>query len=214
RAKRAQTAPVRRPGGVHRGLERMRRGAQRPPLAERPAANRRPAGPHAGAEPRLSGDHRHPAGQIGFALASLAIVPLLYAGFAAPTWLRRAWRQGEESKFRQATHDIVIFSTDQTALARRALEWAVRLTGTDSGFFASGPTILAIHGMSRDEAEQMKALAGSGDRQRTVPLGGRPPRTAIVVGLPASEASIVLVGGPFTPVFGSDEQAWLQQYAS
>ena len=157
---------------------------------------------------------KQPAVQIGFALASLAIVPLLYAGFAAPAWLRRTWRQGEESKFQQATHDIVIFSTDQTALARRALEWAVRLTGTDSGFFTSGPTILAIHGMSRDEAEQVKALAGSGDRQRTVPLGGRPPRTAIVVGLPASEASLVLVGGPFTPVFGSDEQAWIQQYAS
>src|SRR5206468_538723 len=76
------------------------------------------------------------------------------------------------------------------------------------------PTILAIHGMSRDEAEQVKALAGSGTANRTVPLGGKPPRTAIVVRLPGSEASIVLFGGPFTPVFGSDEQAWLQQYAS
>ena len=139
---------------------------------------------------------KEPAVQIGFALASIAIVPLLYAGFAAPTWLRRAWRQGEESKFQQATHDIVIFSTDQTALARRALEWAVRLTGTDSGFFASGTIILATHGMSQEEAQQVKAQVGSVDKQRTVPLGRRPPRTAIAVGLPAGDASLVLVLSP------------------
>src|SRR5207245_11028869 len=113
---------------------------------------------------------KEPAVQIGFALASIAIVPLLYAGFAAPTWLRRAWRQGEESKFQQATHDIVIFSTDQTALARRALERAVRLTGTASDFFASGPTILAIHGMSHDTAEHVRAPVDSIDQERTVHL--------------------------------------------
>jgi len=157
---------------------------------------------------------KEPAVQIGFALASIAIVPLLYAGFAAPVWLRRTWRQGEESKFQQATHDIVIFSTDQAVLARRALEWAVRLTGTDSGFFTLATTIMAMQGMTRDEAERIKSLVGSGTKHHTVPLGGRPPRTAIVVGLPASEASLVLVGGPFTPIFGSDEQAWIQQYAS
>ena len=157
---------------------------------------------------------KEPAVQIGFALASIAIVPLLYAGFAAPVWLRRTWRQGEESKFQQATHDIVIFSTDQAVLARRALEWAVRLTGSDSGFFTLATTIMAMQGMTRDEAERIKSLVGSGTKHHTVPLGGRPPRTAIVVGLPASEASLVLVGGPFTPIFGSDEQAWIQQYAS
>jgi len=157
---------------------------------------------------------KEPAVQIGLALASIAIVPLLYAGFAAPVWLRRAWRQGEESKFQQATHDIVMFSTDHAVLARRALEWAVRLTGTDSGFFDSGSSILAAQGVTLDDAEHIKSLVGPGAANRTVPLGGKPPRTAIVVRLPGSEASIVLVGGPFTPVFGSDEQVWIQQYAS
>jgi len=157
---------------------------------------------------------KEPAVQIGFALAGIAIVPLLYAGFAAPVWLRRTWRQGEESKFQQATHDIVMFSTDPAVLARRALEWAVRLTGTDAGFFDSGTTILATLGMTRDEAEVIRSRVGPGAANRTVPLVGRPPRTAIVVGLPGTEASLVLVGGPFTPVFGSDEQAWIQQYAS
>src|SRR5207245_11546163 len=101
---------------------------------------------------------KEPAVQIGFALASIAIVPLLYAGFAAPVWLRRTWRQGEESKFQQATHDIVIFSTDQAVLARRALEWAVRLTGTDSGFFTLATTIMAMQGMTRDGAERIESV--------------------------------------------------------
>src|SRR5438105_9787458 len=116
---------------------------------------------------------KEPAVQIGFALASIAIVPLLYAGFAAPVWLRRTWRQGEESKFQQATHDIVIFSTDHAVLARRALEWAVRLTGTDSGFFDSGSSILAAQGVTLDDAERIKSLVGSGTKHHTVPLGGR-----------------------------------------
>src|SRR2546422_6960995 len=37
-----------------------------------------------------------PAIRIGFALATIAIVPLLYAGFVPPAWLRRTWRQSEE----------------------------------------------------------------------------------------------------------------------
>jgi light-regulated signal transduction histidine kinase (bacteriophytochrome) len=47
-----------------------------------------------------------------------------------------------------------------------------------------------------------------------VALGGKPPRNAIIVAIPESEAAIVLLSGPFTPVFGSDEQGWIRQYAS
>ena len=156
-----------------------------------------------------------PAVQIGFALAGVAIAPLLYAGFAPPAWLRRTWRQGEESKFQQATHDIVLFSSDQATLARRALDWAVRLTGTEAGFFSSGEaTILATQGMTEDEARGLKAVIARSVNKTVVALGGTPPRTAIVTALPGSDALIVLVGGPFTPVFGSDERAWIRQYAS
>ena len=117
-----------------------------------------------------------PAVRIGFALSGLAIMPFLYAGFVPPTWLRRAWRQGEESKFREATHDILLFASDQATLARRTLDWAVRLSGADSGYFRSTGAIIA-------------------------PLAG-------------ADAAIVLVGGPFTPIFGTDEEAWLQHYAA
>jgi signal transduction histidine kinase len=156
-----------------------------------------------------------PAVQIGVALASVAIVPLLYAGFAPPSWLRRIWRQGEEAKFQQATHDIVMYSPDQATLGHRALDWAVRLSGADSGYFVSeGATILATHRMSDGEAKVIQhAIADAGDRT-VVPLGGTPPRTALIATVPGTAASMVLVGGPFTPLFGSDEEAWLRQYAT
>ena len=158
---------------------------------------------------------KQPAFQIGFALAGIAIVPPLYAGFAPPSWLRRLWRQGEESKFQQATHDIVMFSPDEATLARRALDWAVRLSGADSGYFLSdGTTILATHRMSIDEARQVQSTLGTAAAVHVVPLGGTPRRTAIIAAVPSSDASMVLIGGPFTPVFGSDEEAWLRQYAA
>ena len=156
-----------------------------------------------------------PAIQIGVALATIAIVPLLYAGFVPPAWLRRTWRQSEEDKFRQATHDILLFASDQVALARRSLDWAIRLTGADAGFFLNGPsTILATQGITADDAPTLQAaVAGAGERT-VIPLGGTPPRSAMIARLHVNDAAIVLVGGPFTPVFGSDEEAWLQQYAA
>jgi light-regulated signal transduction histidine kinase (bacteriophytochrome) len=68
--------------------------------------------------------------------------------------------------------------------------------------------------MTTEEASVLEStLAAAGNRQ-VVPLGGRPPRTAIIAPLEEADASIVLVGGPFTPVFGTDEQAWLHHYAA
>ena len=156
-----------------------------------------------------------PALQIGVALASLAIVPPLYAGFAPPAWLRRIWRQAEETKFQQATHDIVMFSPNQATLARRALDWAVRLSGADSGYFLSdATTTLATHRMSEADAGAVQARVASAGAHHILPLGGTPARTALIAAVPGTAASMVLVGGPFTPLFGSDEEAWLRQYAT
>lgn len=156
----------------------------------------------------------NPVLEIGVALAGLAIVPFLYAGFVPPTWLRRAWREGEETKFRQATHDILLFASDRATLAGRALDWAVRLSGADAGFFRSAGTIIATLEMTADEAAEIDARVNAAAGRDVVPLGGRPPRTAIIARLVEADSAIVLVGGPFTPVFGTDEQAWLQHYAA
>jgi signal transduction histidine kinase len=155
-----------------------------------------------------------PVVRIGVAIASLAIVPFLYAGFVPPTWLRRAWRESEEAKFRQATHDILLFASDRPTLATRALDWAVRLSGADGGFFRSEGTIIATLAITTGEAAALESTISAAAGGHVVPLGGRPPRTAIIAPLPEAEAAIILVGGPFTPVFGTDEQAWLQHYAT
>jgi signal transduction histidine kinase len=155
-----------------------------------------------------------PAVRIAIALATLAIVPFLYAGFVPPTWLRRAWRESEETKFRQATHDILLFASDRPTLANRALDWAVRLSGADAGFFRSAGTTIATLKMTTDEAASLEARISAAAGRHVVPLGGRPPRTAIIAPLAEPDSAILLVGGPFTPVFGTDEQAWLQHYAA
>lgn len=156
-----------------------------------------------------------PAVQIGMALASLAIVPPLYAGFAPPAWLRRLWRQGEETRFQQATHDIVMFSPDQATLAHRALDWAVRLSGAESGYFLLDATsILAGHRITEADAKAIQATVAAAGARHVVPLGGTPPRTALIAAVPGTPASMVLIGGPFTPLFGSDEEAWLRQYVT
>jgi signal transduction histidine kinase len=152
--------------------------------------------------------------RIALALSGLCIVPFLYAGFVPPTWLRRAWREGEESKFRQATHDILLFASDRKTLASRALDWAVRLSGADSGFFRQTSAIIATQAMTVEDAAAIEPAIGAAAPRRIVPLGGRPPKSAIIAPLAGVDAAIVLVGGPFTPVFGSDEEAWLQHYAA
>jgi signal transduction histidine kinase len=156
----------------------------------------------------------NPAVRIAIALSSLAIVPFLYAGFVPPVWLRRAWRESEETKFRQATHDILLFASDRATLATRALDWAVRLSGADAGFFRAEGTIIATLGMTTDEASVLESTVSAAAGRHVVPLGGRPPRTGIIAPLAQADAAIILVGGPFTPVFGTDEQTWLHHYAT
>ena len=156
-----------------------------------------------------------PAVQILFALAGLAIVPPLYAGFAPPLWLRRLWRQGEETKFHGATQDVVLFAPDRATLASRALDWAVRLTGAEAGFFTDqGTRILATRQISKEEAERIDATVKALHPQPIVALQGTPPRSAMVARLPGADWAIVLVGGPLIPVFGNDEASWLQHYVA
>lgn len=159
---------------------------------------------------------RNPAGQVVLALAGLLVLPLLYAGFAPPAWLRRTWREREEAKFAQATHDLVIFSPDTTTLATRGLEWAVRLSGAESGFIAyPGHTIIAVHGMSVDAATNTRSQIGEGHGARVVPAG--PGGSAAVVSPLLTErfaGVLVLLAGRFSPLFGADEVAWIARYAA
>jgi signal transduction histidine kinase len=156
-----------------------------------------------------------PAVQIAFALSGLAIMPLLYAGFVPPAWLRRAWRQAEESRLQDAINDLLVFAPDQATMASRGLDWAVRLMGADGGFVVGADgALLAVKDVTTEEASALAQRLGAIKDAQAVSLGGNPPRNAVLVPLAGSDARIVLVGGPFTPVFGSDDLSWIRQYAA
>ena len=51
---------------------------------------------------------RQPVIQVITELVALAIIPLLYASFAPPSWLRRQWRAGEEEGLRTFMEDLLV----------------------------------------------------------------------------------------------------------
>lgn len=148
------------------------------------------------------------------AAISLASVPLIYAGFSAPGWLRRIWRESEEEAFRHAMRDLVTYSPTRSEMAHRAVEWAMRLTGGDGAFIAEpGGEVLAAAGVDFGwAAELLRELPL--ETEEPVEIGGN--RTAFRLPLPSpgvASASLVVVLGPFTPFFGTDELLRLRQYA-
>jgi light-regulated signal transduction histidine kinase (bacteriophytochrome) len=68
--------------------------------------------------------------------------------------------------------------------------------------------------MTEADAQAVQATVTAAGARYVVPLGGTPARTALIAAVPGTASSMVLVGGPFTPLFGSDEEAWLRQYAT
>src|SRR5207245_6604459 len=149
-------------------------------------------------------------------LFALATVPVLYVAFFPPVWLRRIWRQPEEDQFRNAMHDLLLYSPDRATLADRALVWAERLVGGEAAFVLdSGGSVLAARGISSDDAASLSkrfsylSVDGRGDghapwragRSLVVPRELRPGRGAMVI-----------VSGRLSPLFGDDELARLREY--
>jgi signal transduction histidine kinase/DNA-binding response OmpR family regulator len=154
--------------------------------------------------------------QVAIEVVTLAIIPLLYASFAPPAWLRRQWRAGEEEGIRAFMEQLLV-SDDRDALAGRALEWAMRLIGGGSAvlFGANGRTT-AARGLDHAEVgevrQQMPVLAsGLG----LVSVGGSDRRALSlqVKGL-SENGTLVVLAGPFTPAFGPEETTRTQQLMS
>src|SRR5438552_3193087 len=146
---------------------------------------------------------RQVAVQVAIEVVVLAIVPLLYASFSPPAWLRRQWRAEEEEGLRAFMEELLL-SEDHDALARRALEWAMRLVGGGSAvlFDASGkPT--TSRGLDPAQVAAIGADAAALDEgMNRIRLDGV-ERNALAVpvkGLTAS-ANLVVLAGPFTPDF-------------
>jgi signal transduction histidine kinase len=152
--------------------------------------------------------------QVVIQVIALATVPILYASFAPPQWLRRFWREPEEQAFRSALQDLVLFSPDRRTMAQRGLDWALRLVGAGGGLVADEHgEILAIHGI--EETRGRELLARLGPVQPTSRLVESTGSEMIVPLLTEKgTGALVLVAGPFTPIFGSDEVARVWQYAA
>jgi len=149
-------------------------------------------------------------------LAALVIAPLLYAGFSPPQFLRRVWREAEEEPFRDAVHELLLFSASRAVLAERALDWAVRLVGADFGMILDGDgTLLAVRGSSPEKAAERATELLGHDNPVIGPAGGL-AGGAIVLPLPLDTGTgyVMAEAGPFTPVFGQDEVVRLRQYAA
>jgi signal transduction histidine kinase/CheY-like chemotaxis protein len=164
----------------------------------------------------IGGLVKEPVVQVGVELVVLAIVPLLYVSFSPPVWLRREWRASEEEGLRGFMEELLL-SEDGDTLAGRALEWAMRLVGASAGVFfdnAGRPdTARSVTAAQVDELRpQLPNLRHGVNR---VGLGGS---EATVLMLPIKGlvglGSLVVVAGPFTPGFGSDELNRVQQFMS
>ncbi|TMC54422.1 MAG: response regulator [Chloroflexi bacterium] len=159
---------------------------------------------------------RQPVIQVITELVALAIIPLLYASFAPPSWLRRQWRAGEEEGLRAFMEDLLV-SDDRDALANRALGWALRLAGGASGALFDGDgKATSSHGLDLAAVAELTAdLPSLREGVRRVTLEGV---EAIAMSVPVNglttSGTLVVLAGPFTPGFGGDEITRMQQLMS
>ncbi|HSS94785.1 MAG TPA: response regulator [Candidatus Dormibacteraeota bacterium] len=155
--------------------------------------------------------------QIAIQIVVLAIVPLLYVSFAPPAWLRREWRASEEEGLRAFMEDLLLLKEDQGALAGRALDWAMRLVG--------GATAVAFDGQGAPTATRGLDPAALRDIKDALPQLPEGVSRLTVVGIDRTVLSLpiaslgdpgrlVVMAGPFTPGFGTDELSRVKQFMS
>jgi signal transduction histidine kinase/DNA-binding response OmpR family regulator len=158
------------------------------------------------AAPALKGD---PVLQLLSQAAILLVVPVLYASFAPPGWLRRAWRVKEEEALAQEIRALMLISSDPAVLAERALGWAERLVGGQGGaVVAPSGDVLAAHGMGSDAVSEVVRQATEAPRDLS------PDIIAIALELETGVGWLIVRAGALSPVFGADETERLRTYAA
>jgi signal transduction histidine kinase len=157
-----------------------------------------------------------PFAVIAIQLVALAVVPVIYVSFAPPAMLRRVWRMREESELRAAIQDLLIFSPTRQDLAEKATGWAKRLLGAHGSFIVdSGGALMAASGINPGEVDGIMSSRQwdlDSGIQQSIP--GRSAAIVLPLHLTEGTGFLGVTGGPFTPLFGSDEVNQLQGYAS
>ena len=154
--------------------------------------------------------------QVAIQLLVIAIVPLLYVSFSPPVWLRREWRSAEEQGLRAFMEELLV-SDDRDALARRAIEWAMRLVGGAAAvtFDGSGQQLISA-GMDDKELADLQGRLSSipdGVSRAMVHESERTVLRLRISGL-TNPGTLIVLAGPFTPTVGSEEVARVQQFMS
>jgi signal transduction histidine kinase len=156
-----------------------------------------------------------PAVQIAIQLVALAAIPLIFAGFAPPPLLMRVWREPEEESFARAVRELLLFSPDRRTMAARALDWTLRIVGTDAGAILEGDDVLAVRGLRPEQARELAASATSSGDSRVLSVSGENQNAVVVpLALHTGSGSVVAVSNAFMPLFGSDEVARLEQFGT
>ncbi|HVH65844.1 MAG TPA: hypothetical protein VM674_07375, partial [Candidatus Acidoferrum sp.] len=159
---------------------------------------------------------RAPLMQVLVFLVEIAIVPLLYASFSPPEWLRRQWRSGDEEGLRRFLEELLI-ADDREALSARALNWATRLTGGDSAvLFDAKGTMTAANGVTPEQVAEVRTQLPQlrrGVNRLSIRGVERNGLMLPVAGL-AGRGTLVILAGPFTPGVGTDETSRVQQLMS
>jgi len=154
--------------------------------------------------------------QVVTELVVIGIVPLLYASFSPPSWLRREWRASEEEGLRRFMEQLVL-SEDHDVLADHALEWAARLAGGASAVLYD-PTGKPSNARGLEDRHVKELGAHLPDLHRGVNRVALDGAERSVLMLPvaglAGSATLVVLAGPFTPGFGGDELNRVQQFMS
>ncbi|MHB8508461.1 MAG: sensor histidine kinase [Candidatus Dormibacteria bacterium] len=144
----------------------------------------------------------------------VAAIPILYASFAPPQWLRRSWRASEERAFSEALQQQLLGLPDIRVLADHALTWAIRLVGAEGGVVldADGATLAA-----RSIDEHLVTEVSTAPQPGPEGVPHRLPDGNSVISVPLTLGSgtgrMVVVAGRLTPAFGGEEGARLSQYA-
>ncbi len=157
----------------------------------------------------------NPALNLTLQAVLLGIAPLLYVSFAPPSWLRREWRAAEEEGVRLFLESLLLIDEDTEDLNRNALRWAMRLSGGDAAAaFDSRGGLRSSVGL--DEKTQQVLSAHLPDIREGITRNGiqTPGSTLIVLPIHNQDGTgrLVIVSGPFTPAFGSDELNRVQQF--
>ena len=151
--------------------------------------------------------------QLAVSATALASMPLLAVAFSPPSWLRRVWRASEEAAYRAAINDLLLYSPDVATMTGRVLEWPSRLLGGRGALLVLDGRIMAVEGLDTATAarlnEELQPLRVSEGRSVISSLG---PIAIAPLHSRAGSGYIAVVGGPFTPLFGTEEVTRLDQY--